>query len=403
MDIDFSSHIPVYVQVKDQLQAEINARGLKSGDALPTLARICDMAGVSMRTAQRAVELMLKEGIGKRIGRQLVVGDTPLRVPDVKSIFIIASDFSLASYGSVGDLIMQGIREEVAKEPDSEVVFAAPDFVNSLQYYLNNPGMRVCGVLLLRCQHFDMIKNLVEQYPQVRFVQVNYYLDGIETLPENLYGVFNDDFAGGYMAAEYLLLQAGSRKPVVWERANLDQVYQERRRGFLAALRDHGTDGRVFLQQPYPETQDLFSDNYNFFATLYKQATDLDSVFCSNDLMAATASQYLEHIGKQSIPVIGYDNYIYQPFRKQSTVGIDFVRMGQVAVQRLRQKSGLRFTKLLPQLIIRKAQTPDALSSTKHVFQVFNMQSSAASDAESPLLKSSTTINCKKGQNHDAL
>jgi len=35
-----------------------------------------------MWTAQRAVEAMLSELIGKRIGRQLVVGDTPRSGPD---------------------------------------------------------------------------------------------------------------------------------------------------------------------------------------------------------------------------------------------------------------------------------------------------------------------------------
>ena len=382
MNVDFSSHIPVYVQVKDQLQAEINARGLKSGDALPTLARICDMAGVSMRTAQRAVDLMLKEGVGKRIGRRLVVGDTPLRVPDLKSIFIIACDFSLDDGGWVGSQILRGISEEVASEPDCEIVLAAPDFMGSLHYYLNNPGMRISGVLLIHCQSYDILKKLSEQYPQVRFMQVNYYLDGIETLPENLCGVFNDDFAGGYMAAEYLLGHLGCRKPVFWELATRDQVYQERRRGFLAALRDHGTDGRVFLQEffTYQNMREILPVYYSFFASLYKQAGDLDGVFCSNDFMAAAASQHLKDVGQESIPVIGYDNYIYQTFKKPTTtVGVDFARMGRVAVRRLRQKSGLRFTKLLPQLIIRKAQTPLALSDNDQVFQIFNVQSPLAS------------------------
>ncbi len=267
MNIDFSSHIPVYVQIKDQLQVEINERGMKSGDALPTLAGICDMAGVSMRTAQRAVEMMLKEGIGKRIGRQLVVGDTPLRIPNVKSIFIVACDFSLNDVDWISGQILKGISEEVASEPDSEIVLAAPDFMSSLRYYLSNPGMRVSGVLLIHCQSYAILKNLSEQYPQVRFMQVNYYLDGIETLPENLYGVFNDDFAGSYMAVEYLLDHVGCRKPVFWELASHDQVYQERRRGFLTALRDRGMNGQAFLQQHFDyhlDAHEILTAYYNF-------------------------------------------------------------------------------------------------------------------------------------------
>jgi len=268
----------------------------------------------------------------------------------------------------------------VAAEPDCEIVLAAPDFMNSLRYYLNNPGMRVNGVLLIHCQNYEILKNLSTQYPQVRFMQVNYYLDEIEALPENLLGVFNDDFAGSYMAVEYLLNQAGCRKPVFWELASHDQVYQERRRGFLTALRDHGMNGRAFLQRrfTYHDTHEILSIYYNFFASLYKQASDLDGVLCSNDFMAAAAVEYLEDIGKTSIPVIGYDNYIYQSFRKLSTVGIDFARMGRVAVRCLRQNSGLRFIKLLPQLIIRKTQVPPILSDKEQVFQVFNAQSAAA-------------------------
>ncbi|NMA43348.1 MAG: substrate-binding domain-containing protein [Oligosphaeraceae bacterium] len=382
MDIDFSSHIPVYVQIKDQLQAEINARNLQTGDALPTLAGICDMAGVSMRTAQRAVALMLKEGIGKRIGRQLVVGDTPLPCTRVvKSIFIVACDFSLNDGGGwVGDQILKGISEEVAKEVDSELVLAAPDFVNSLQYYLNqkNPSMQVCGVLLLHCQRFDVLEELLEQYPQVNFMQMNYYLDGIETLPENLYGVFNDDFAGSYKAVEYLVDELKCQQPVFWELSCPDQVYQERRRGFLSALADRGKNGRAFLQLSRPpshppnETLNIY---YNAFSSLYEQAEDLDGIFCCNDYMAAAAAQFLEDHGKAHIPVVGYDNYIHQSLRKTTTIGVDFVRMGRVAVQRLRQNSGLRFTKILPQLILRKQQKHTYMP-TKQVFQVFNAISS---------------------------
>ena len=100
-------------------------------------------------------------------------------------------------------------------------------------------------------------------------------------------------------------------------------------------------------------------------------------VVCGNDFMAVAAIQFLGDQGRGDLPVLGYDNYTFNTLKKLSTIAINFTRMKCVAVQRLRQQSGMRFNKLLPQLIIRKAHPHEKREIRKHVFQVFNVQTSS--------------------------
>jgi GntR family transcriptional regulator len=64
---DRRTAVPLYVQVRERLRAEIEGRGLRSGDRLPTEAELEERYGVSRATIRQAVGDLESEGVLRRI------------------------------------------------------------------------------------------------------------------------------------------------------------------------------------------------------------------------------------------------------------------------------------------------------------------------------------------------
>jgi hypothetical protein len=61
--IDFLSDVPSYKQLADQLRAAITSGEIRPGEALPSLAQMVQETGLSMSTVQRAVRVLVGEGL----------------------------------------------------------------------------------------------------------------------------------------------------------------------------------------------------------------------------------------------------------------------------------------------------------------------------------------------------
>jgi GntR family transcriptional regulator len=64
---DRRTAVPLYVQVRERLRAEIDDRGLRPGDRLPTESELEDLYGVSRATIRQAVGDLEAEGILRRV------------------------------------------------------------------------------------------------------------------------------------------------------------------------------------------------------------------------------------------------------------------------------------------------------------------------------------------------
>ncbi len=64
--IDFDSHIPYYVQVKDVIRERIGNRTWGVGDRLPSEAELCAIFGVSRTVIRQALQDLIHEGLIKR-------------------------------------------------------------------------------------------------------------------------------------------------------------------------------------------------------------------------------------------------------------------------------------------------------------------------------------------------
>ena len=80
IDLDLRAHIPIYVQIVDQIQKRIDAEELNPGDQLPTVRELADELEVNFNTVARAYRLLDEAGaISTQQGRGTYViepGDT---------------------------------------------------------------------------------------------------------------------------------------------------------------------------------------------------------------------------------------------------------------------------------------------------------------------------------------
>ena len=71
LKLDFSSDVPIYQQIRDQVVVAIASGQLAPGDKLPTIRTLAEEAGINMMTASKAYQLLKTEGYittGRRDG-----------------------------------------------------------------------------------------------------------------------------------------------------------------------------------------------------------------------------------------------------------------------------------------------------------------------------------------------
>jgi GntR family transcriptional regulator len=61
--VDMYSPVPSYQQLADQLREAITSGEIAPGEALPSLAAMVTETGLSMSTVQRAVRVLVGEGL----------------------------------------------------------------------------------------------------------------------------------------------------------------------------------------------------------------------------------------------------------------------------------------------------------------------------------------------------
>ena len=90
LKLDFSSDIPIYQQIRDQVVVAIASGQLLPGDKLPTIRTLAEEAGINMMTASKAYQLLKTEGYittGRRDGamvRMPAAGAAPKTVEDLR-------------------------------------------------------------------------------------------------------------------------------------------------------------------------------------------------------------------------------------------------------------------------------------------------------------------------------
>jgi GntR family transcriptional regulator len=113
--LDYSSGVPVYRQIIDQIRFGIVSGQLKLGEQLPTVRALAVALKVNLNTVSKAYkELEIKDILETQQGTGTFINKTDLVVPDKEradKLKEICTQFSSVafSYGFSMDEVMQGL------------------------------------------------------------------------------------------------------------------------------------------------------------------------------------------------------------------------------------------------------------------------------------------------------
>lgn len=62
LSLNFSSDIPIYQQIRNQIIIAISNDTLVAGDSLPTIRSLADQLGINMMTVNKSYQLLKQEG-----------------------------------------------------------------------------------------------------------------------------------------------------------------------------------------------------------------------------------------------------------------------------------------------------------------------------------------------------
>jgi DNA-binding LacI/PurR family transcriptional regulator len=352
-----ASSAPMYLQLQEQLRDYICKEQLKPGTRLPDVKTLATAAGVGVKTACRALDGLIGEGICcRRPKKGTFIAEAISAIPDtgrrnIVGLFHFRPNIN-KQVNPIEESVFQGVSKE-ARRCDADLIFLSGYPEDTLRQYNAAPGLSPRGMLAYSWD-YDEILSLAQIFPSMRFVIVNYYQNGFEDTPDNVYGVFNDDFGGSYSATDRFIAEGAENIGYLSLRLQ-DDNYLLREQGAMAAASDsHIRFTRHEI--PYTSRVDQFKAGYTAAEALLTSEPGIDTVLTVNDLLATGFALYLqEHKPNSKIRLCGYDRTPRKlpKVKKFSTIAINFQRMGEKAVDLITgSKPRTKALRLFPQLII---------------------------------------------------
>lgn len=116
LHLDFSSEVPIYKQIIDEITWSIYTGQLRPGDELPGVRPLAKEIGVNFMTVNKAYqELKQHNLIISHRSRGTTVAESPrLKDPELKELKMIIASFSLSglSHDEILEKVKQILKEE---------------------------------------------------------------------------------------------------------------------------------------------------------------------------------------------------------------------------------------------------------------------------------------------------
>ena len=360
--IDKNKPEPVYQQIKEQLLKLIRQDNLPPGTLMPSVKLVAAASGVSLRTADQAMQALVDEGICFRRPKKgtFVSGHGLAAVKPLCGIWCTHNRNSMHQDLLISQLYQGISAAAVERKFEASLLFDDPE--QTIRLYKRIDSFDFRGVLVLESGKFRRMLELARLFPDKKFVFLNYRMRGFETSPDNVYAVVNNDFAGAYRLAEHFIAN-GCRSMAVfsWKLPDQDDLtYQERLRGFRQAAADYGLG--FDPETDIVECSDLKSNRQNIISYLaakkYLRSKPVpDMIFSTNDFIADGVKRCIEDeklAGK--VQAAGYDclNPELAMQNGFSSIQVGYAAMGRTALDILSspQTDFPRLTQIEPQLNI---------------------------------------------------
>ncbi len=349
--IDKVSSTPVYLQIKQHLLHMIEEKGLGEDAMMPNVKKVAEAAGVSLRTADQAMQALIADGMCYRRPKKgtFVRGRNHTAAPR-KICGIWGNGGEQAIHGNLlFARLYRGISQCIGSR-DFEATLLFDDPERSLRLYEGIDSFDFRGLLIIDIRNYERALKLASRFPDKKFVFLNYRIKGINQAPPNIYSIVNDDFGGAYRLTEYFISR-GLRKFLIfsWRLPDPDDLtYRERVQGYCRAARDYGIN--LNPEQDIIECTD--ADSARQGAISYLEARKClrmrkeelpEIIFATNDFMAEGIKRCIDDEGLgDRVRVAGYD-CLFRELAIQnhfSSVEVKYDAMSGIAVDLINSDGG---------------------------------------------------------------
>ncbi|MEN9608597.1 MAG: hypothetical protein RLZZ06_528 [Actinomycetota bacterium] len=279
------------------------------GKSRPTYAEIAKLAGVSEATVSRVlngdpkVDSDRVAAVNKavdQLGYQKNRAAAALASGRTGLIAVVIDDDLSVFQDPFWGAVTNGISKVLMENEMQTLLLVAPlDNIDSpVAQYLQRG--EVDGAIFLQLHKDTLIKRLAKQ-------NLPLVVNGTPHT-SNPFAYVDSDNAGGAFAAVKYLVESGRKKIAKITGDLTNTAAEQRLDGFQAAVTDFGIK--------IPRTLIVEGDwsresGYNHAKKLLSKNSDIDAIFCSNDLMALGAITAIQEAGKsvpEDVAVIGFDD-----------------------------------------------------------------------------------------------
>jgi len=354
LSIKNKQKIPLYRQLSQRLEASITNGTFLPGAAMPSITEIASEADVSLVTAEMAVKDLIAQGYCyRRPKKGTFVAERRINTNPHRMIMVYDQSGGHES-NEVLHPTTRGIHQ-AASEYKIDCLNISGRLEDSLNGLAHNNQIDVVGVIIIGFLPLTTLNAIAEQHPKINFVVTNYQQPEFAESAPNIYGIFNDEFAGSYLLVDYLLDQ-GCRNIGVIIVDDVSANYTLRLNGYKQRLQDGGIAIRTELIERVEWQAERTQVGYNGARALMAKPP-IDAIMTFNDIYSQGVCQYLEeHQLSGKIKVTGYDNHLPEISAREkfTTVAINAAEMGRLAVKKAMENSLMAKTILLtPHLLPR--------------------------------------------------
>jgi len=371
--INRNSEIPISEQLCSQIKRQLYS-DFKPGDKLPPVNQIAACAGVSLKTAQLALDRLVRDAVCVRRPKK----GTYLRSSTLRPYIAL---INLHRYSDPrNDLIFSRIYTGISRRADelSIDILMSPDGnisesqISDNEIY-DNKDLFLQGIIILPSGTPDAVRTIAERHPYIKAAHVHAYFGNETGMPDNCYGIFNDDLEGGKQlsrtfapnAQDFFIFEARGptrNQPLRAEGfiqglAERKLTVRDNRHWLLTVHNDFSVtcenySGEVlriektvdtspfrrFIQIGYRAAQILFT-TYRGTDRFFSESA---AVFCTQDLIAAGIKKFCAAHSLGGIPVAGFDNIIPHLSAEYGyqTMHVEYEQMGIKAVECVMSGSG---------------------------------------------------------------
>jgi len=247
--------------------------------------------------------------------------------------------------------LISGIEETARKEGYNVLISQSNDkYENEVSNCNALYDSRITGLIV------SLSMETVDTAHFQKFVEQGIPIVFVDRVPENFnsYKVVIDNYTAGYTATKHLIEQ-GCTRIAHFAGAQHRNIYEERKKGYLDALRDSGLP---ILEELVVHFKTLsFEEGTKATKKLLKLDAPPDGIFSANDTAAVSAVMCAKKMGVEvpdQLAVIGFNDdpiaSIMQP--SLSTVSHPASKMGAISARRILNHSGYNYDSDLTEITV---------------------------------------------------